>query len=366
MSPRNTSQPGIKGEALPLPLDYQRFLQLGSRRAPQTLYVHERGYRSATINTDALGMRYSYLAGKRYSLAERGGAARVNLLVGGSSAMGIGASSDEHTVASYLSALTGEVWLTLAGCGLSATQELLLYLTHQHRLGQVGHVVVLSGLNTVAQETLGELLAASPEPHKAHAYQALLNRFNEGVQHSEQPRRESLWQRLTHAFSAPQPEPWSALDALAPADKRLARAADCIGRTLCQWERLLANSHTTFTFILQPLLPWCREQVPAGEQRMLQGLEQQPSNFDRLLGSTFDRQLHPAFFRRIKGHAEPVPCYDMNGMLSSSLVFGEHLFVDRLHFNDRGNNALAKVITAKLGLAQDKQALRNVAPIKQL
>lgn len=91
----------------PLAQDYQRFLQLGSRRAPHTLYVHERGYRCATINTDALGMRYSHCAGKRFSVAERGGAARVNLLVGGSTAMGIGASSDEHTVASYLSVLTG-------------------------------------------------------------------------------------------------------------------------------------------------------------------------------------------------------------------------------------------------------------------
>jgi hypothetical protein len=51
-------------------------------------------------------------------------------------------------------------------------------------------------------------------------------------------------------------------------------------------------------------------------------------------------------------------------MLSSSPVFAEHLFVDRLHFNDLGNNALAKVITAKLGLAQERQALRKVAPIK--
>ena len=35
-----------------------------------------------------------------------------------------------------------------------------------------------------------------------------------------------------------------------------------------------------------------------------------------------------------------------------------------LHFNDLGNNALAKVITAKLGLAQEKYAQRKVTPIK--
>ena len=34
----------------PLQQDYQRFLLLGSRRAPYTLHVHETGYRSGTVS----------------------------------------------------------------------------------------------------------------------------------------------------------------------------------------------------------------------------------------------------------------------------------------------------------------------------
>ncbi|MDR2306984.1 MAG: SGNH/GDSL hydrolase family protein [Paucimonas sp.] len=364
MTTIDTTTADLMGTSLHQQQDYQRFLQLGSRRAPQTLYVHERGYRSGAINTDALGMRYSHCAGRRHSVAERGGAARVNLLVGGSAAMGIGASSDEHTVASYLSELTGEVWLSLAGCGLNATQELMMFLTHQHRFGQIGHVVVLSGLNTLAQEALVEILAGAQDPHHAQHYQAFLNRFNEGVQADVPARRESFWQRLSQAMAPHRPDPWPTLDNLPGPDKRLIRAADSIGRTLRQWDRLLADGHTTLTFILQPLLPWCRETLPAPEQAMLEQLDRQPSNFDRLIGNAHDSQLHMAFFRRIKNQAEPVPCYDMNCMLSSSPVFDEHLFADRLHFNDLGNNALAKVITAKLGLAQEKYTLRKMTPVK--
>ncbi|WDY56147.1 hypothetical protein [Pseudomonas sp. PSKL.D1] len=353
----------VHAPGLSLPQDYQRFLQLGSRRAPHTLHVHECGYRSGTINTDALGLRYSHCAGKRFSAAERGGSARVNLLVGGSTALGIGASSDEHTVASHLSMLTGEVWLSLAGCGLNASQELLLFLTHQHRLGEVGHVVLLSGLNTLAHEALGEVLLGPQAAQLASAHQQYLNSFNEGMPPGGPVRRASLWQRVGQALAPrrPAPEPdWC----LSAPDKRLARAADSIGRTLCQWDRMLAGSHATLTFILQPLLPWCRETLPSGEQTMLNALAQQPSNFDRLLQGAFDAELHPAFFRRIKSKADPVPCYDMNSMLSSSPVFGADLFIDRLHLNDLGNNALAKVITAKLGLAQEKHAQRKVTPIK--
>ncbi|MBK4998063.1 hypothetical protein IAE37_000339 [Pseudomonas sp. S31] len=355
--------PHAPGTASPLQQDYQRFLMLGRRRAPHTLHVHESGYRSATINTDALGLRYSHCAGKRFSAAERGGAPRVNLLVGGSTALGIGASGDQHTVASHLSMLTGEVWLSLAGCGLNASQELLLFLSHQHRFGQVGHVVVLSGLNSLAHEALGEVLDSAHEPLQTAAYQHLLNSFSEGAGSVEGQQHKPLWRRLLQTLAprrAPPQVQWS----LSAPNKRLARAADSIGRTLLQWDRLLAGSHASLTFILQPLLPWCRDTLPAGEQAALEALERQPANFDRLLDGVFDSQLHADFFRRIKQQADPVACYDMNSMLSSSPVFGADLFVDRLHLNDLGNNALAKVITAKLGLAHEKHAQRRVTPIK--
>ncbi|RAS33949.1 MULTISPECIES: hypothetical protein [unclassified Pseudomonas] len=355
----------VPGLTSPLHQDYQRFLLLGNRRAPHTLHVHESGYRSGTINTDALGLRYSHCAGKRFSAAERGGAPRINLLVGGSTAMGIGASSDEHTVASHLSMLTGEVWLSLAGCGLNASQELLMFLTHQHRFGEVGHVVLLSGLNTLAHEALGEILAGAHDPQQAKAHQAYLNSFNEGMPPVGPARRVSLLQRLGQALAPRRNEPAPVWPLSAP-EKRLARAADSIGRTLRQWERMLADSHATLTFILQPLLPWCRETLPAGEHAMLAALQRQPTNFDRLLEGAFDSQLHMAFFRRIKSQADPVPCYDMNSMLSSSPVFGADLFVDRLHLNDLGNNALAKVITAKLGLTQERHAQRKVTPITRV
>jgi hypothetical protein len=150
--------------------------------------------------------------------------------------------------------LTGEVWLSPAGCGLNASQELLMFLTHQHRLGQLGHVVVLSGLNSLAHEALCEVLASPNDPQHAKAYQAFLNSFSEGMQATAPLRRQSLWRRIGQALATPAvaaPVSWP----LSPPEKRLARAADNIGRTLRQWDRLLADSHATLTFILQPLLP---------------------------------------------------------------------------------------------------------------
>ncbi|WP_050577347.1 hypothetical protein [Pseudomonas cremoricolorata] len=361
------SQPSITAahlgaaSAAALAEDYQRFIRLGHRRLPLTLYVQERDYRSPTLNTDALGLRYSHWAGKRLSLADRGGLARVNLLVGGSTAQGIGASCDERTVASCLCTLTGEAWLSLAGCGLNATQELLLFLTHQHRLSRVGHVVLLSGLNTLAHEALTELIGSDPAQSELRACEQFLSTFHEGVQ--VPPPVDSTWRRLRHWWRKPSAPPRPSAAPCTPPEQRLMRAADSIGRTLRQWQQLLSGSDTTLTFMLQPWLPWCREVLPAAEQAMLAALQQQAKPFDGLLVG-IGAEHHAGFFRRIKRQADDVPCYDMNGMLSSSPVFAEQLFIDRLHFNDLGNNALAKVITAKLGLAQEKHPARNALPVK--
>ena len=339
---------------------YQYFLTQGGARAPHTVHVHAAGYRSDRVNTDAYGLRFSQCGTQRVSVEARGHNTRVNVLVGGSTAFGIGASSDAQTVASCLASLTGEVWLTLAGCGLNASQELALFLTHQHRLGPLGHVVVFSGLNTLAYEGLSELLAAHQDQAPSAPYAAFMDSVNQHVLRPA-PARTGLWHRLSQAL-APRREPLP-LPPLSAAERRLAQAASAIGRSLHQWQRLLGDDHTSLTFILQPLLPWCREQLPEGEQAMLGALPQQPAHFDALLEGVYPRALHECFFRRIKALADPVPCYDMNCMLDSAPAFGQTLFCDRLHLNDLGYNAVAKVITAKLGLAVDRPRARHVSTL---
>jgi hypothetical protein len=224
-------------------------------------------------------------------------------------------------VASHLSLLTGETWLSLAGCGLNASQELLLFLTHQHRLGQLGHVVVLSGLNSLAHEALCEILASPNDPQHAKAHQAFLNSFNEGMQDTAPARRQSLWQRLARPWPRQAPQ-WPALDACRPGQTPgprrrqhrpyLAPMGAPAGRRPYQ-----PDLHPPAAAALVP------GDLPAGEQAMLAALAQQPTNFDRLLGDSFDSQLHSAFFRRIRSQADPVPCYDMNCMLSSSPVLAQ-------------------------------------------
>ena len=339
--------------------DYDSFMHIGARWVPYTMYFHEKNFRSATVNTDALGFRYSQLNGKRYSVAERPPTGKVNLLVGGSTALGVGATSDENTVASHLSELTGEVWLNFAGRGYNATQELLMYLMHQQRIGDIGHVVVFSGINTLALEGIPDEFASEHgRYYYSYEFQHYMNKFNEDMKRKKSSfgaaRGNSLFQRWKNTLFYQNPADEVITDADASLDERLERAADSITGALKQWKLLLSGTSATLTFVLQPLSHWCRDALTPAEEAVFHAIDSCPNNFYRLFSGVLGKEVHAPFFQHIQEKAGDITCLDMNALLKQSPVFNDTLFVDRVHFNDLGNEQLANLISAQPGLSREQ------------
>src|SRR5471032_1897000 len=339
--------------------DYDSFMHIGARWVPYTMYFHEKNFRSPTINTDAFGFRYSELHGKRYSVAERPNGGKVNLLVGGSTALGVGATRDEFTVASRLSELTGEVWLNFSGRGYNSTQELLMFLMHQRRLGDIGHVVVFSGINTLALEGIPDEFASEHgRYYYSFEFQHYMNKFNEDMQRKKNSfgskGGDSWLQRCKNALFYQNPADEVITDDGISLDERLERAAESITGALKQWQLLLSGSGATLSFVLQPLSHWCREQLTPAEEAVFHAIDSCPNNFYRLFSGVLGQEVHAPFFKHIQAKAQGIPCLDMNVLLKKSPVFNETLFVDRVHFNDLGNEQLPQLIIAELALTREQ------------
>ncbi len=337
--------------------DYDSLLHVGARWVPYTMHFHEKNFRSKAINTDALGFRYSELNGVRFSVAERPLRGKINLLVGGSTALGVGASRDKFTVASRLNKLTGEVWLNFAGHGYNATQEILMFLMHQRRLGDIGHVVVLSGINTLALEgTAQEFTSEHGGYYYSLEFQHYMNRFNEDLLRKKNtfaPQGTSTWwQRCKRALFDPNPADKVMSDEGICLDERLERATQSIADALTQWKLLLSGSDATLSFVLQPLSHWCRDRLTPIEEAVFHAIDHCPNNFYRLFSGVLGQEVHAPFFNQIQAKAQGIQCLDMNELLKKSPVFNETLFVDRLHFNDLGNEQLANLISTELGLGR--------------
>jgi hypothetical protein len=122
---------------------------------------------------------------------------------------------------------------------------------------------------------------------------------------------------------------------------------------LKQWKLLLSGTSATLTFVLQPLSYWCRDALTPAEEAVFHAIDSCPNNFYRLFSGVLGKEVHVPFFQHIQEKAGDITCLDMNTLLKQSPVFNDTLFVDRVHFNDLGNEQLANLISAQPGLSRE-------------
>lgn len=341
-------------ELTPQIKDYDQFMHIGARWLPYTMYFHEKSFQSTAINTDHLGFRYSHLKGKRYSVSELPDKAlTLNLLVGGSTALGVGSTSDQSTIASFLSEITGEVWINFAGRGYNAVQELIMFLMHQNKFHCIGKVLILSGINTLALEGIPDHLSSDHgRYYYSYEFQHYMNKYNEDVKKkSDSFSNESKepffsFKKLKSLFYQENPANTVITDQGVNLETRIVRAADMTVDAMYQWKLLLADFNASLTFVLQPLAYWVRDYLTPEEEAVFFAIDHCPNNFYRLFSGVLGKTVHPILFNALQKNAEKyrISCYDMNALLATSSRITETLFVDRVHFNDKGNKVLANLI----------------------
>ena len=83
----------------------EQYDDLASRLVPYLMFMSQINYSSDVVNTDSYGFRFSGADGKlRIDNLDR--TSTINIFTGGSTAFGIGATSDKSTISAYLSNAT--------------------------------------------------------------------------------------------------------------------------------------------------------------------------------------------------------------------------------------------------------------------
>ncbi|HEX4880017.1 MAG TPA: SGNH/GDSL hydrolase family protein [Limnobacter sp.] len=330
---------------------YDQFIS-DLRWLPYTMFFHPSNFRSSVVNTDALGFRLSPWSGRNVSTAELPVDGRpVNLLVGGSNVLGTGALTDAGTTSAYLSELTGEPWLNFGARGYNALQEAMLFMMHRHRLRNVKHVVVLSGMNTLTLEGLPDELATDHgRYYYSYEYAHYMGLYSADL--LEAAAEKSGWlegfKNWLSNVNAGHASAASVVldDRDSSTEERVVRAATEIVNALELWTRLLANTDTKLTFLLQPLSQWTRDSLSPSEKEIFNAIDSCPNNFWRLFGKILAKEVHAPFVSEIaKGCAQlNVDFDDMNALLARSPRLHDDLFVDRVHCNNDGYLEIARQI----------------------
>jgi hypothetical protein len=338
--------------------DYDEFMYMGVRWMPYTMFFQHANYRSAAINTDSLGFRVSHGTDGALRVSDLDGSAPVNLVVGGSTVLGTGATADRFTLASCLSRRRNETWLNFSCRGYNATQELLLFLMHRHRFsGGIGHVIVFSGINTLALEGLPEEFSSDHgRYYYSFEFAHYMDRYNRDLQRrsntygSQLERRAAVTRlrewfgRLTSAEENPTDK--VIVDEDVGIAVRVARAADATARALEHWRLLLAPFGARLTFALQPMASWTKDRLSPEEEEVFHAIDSCPNNFWRLFGHILGPEVYSLYAGALREGCERngVEFIDMNARLRAAAAADDYIFVDRVHFNDPGHELVASLL----------------------
>ena len=304
---------------------------------PYTMYFHPYGYRSEVVNTDDIGFRYSQSRGRDYSVADHDGIDAVRVIAGSSTVFGIGASGDRHTLASRLSETDprGLPWINFGGRSFNSTQEMILFALNRHHLPRVKEIVLFSGFNDLGLARLPKRL------RQEHGAFFMCNDFFDAMGARKQSRFSSWFQSARKAAAA--------ADDVPTLEEQIDQAARLVLRNLANWRAMAHDLGAELTFVLQPLANWVRKTGTREEEALFTELERK-GRFAETYGDILEDDAYRDYRDRLASGAKDlsVPFIDIVPFIRESLPDDFWLFVDRIHFTDRGHDWMANLLLKKL------------------
>jgi hypothetical protein len=332
--------------------DYDRWNDAGQRRyVPYLMYFHRPDFSSQTVNTDRSGFRISTgPGGIKASAAGHIPPGPVRIIAGGSTALGVGATSDSSTLASLLWSryAPSAPWLNFGGWFLNPTQEALLFALYRHLLGNISEIVIFSGVNAIMMARLPEWQQGD---HGAFFFCG--EYFEKMGELRERNRKNSK-------IFGHRPEPAASASAIATFDdiRRdiatvISSAAEMTLRQLDIWRRM-AGPGARISYVLQPMSRWMRQTSTPQEKLLFEERDRISGLgvWEELYGDVATTEVAQSFAAALRVGCEKqgVRFFDLNPVVAEVTTQQDWLFVDRVHYNDTGHDIVARVMAGALEL----------------
>ncbi len=311
---------------------------------PYVMIFHPPGLKTASFSTDSEGFRITWRRQQALSLAEyqRAEGPRA-VVIGGSAAFGVGASSDRGTLASVLNESGDRVWFNFAGRGFNSTQELLLFMLHLPP--DIKTVLLFTGINNLVLSFLSE--STSPVYNSFYAQSV----FERGLQTGEATGMQGSFRLLMREIAqrlVPPPRSGSSK----PAGRREAyeQVLACFQRDMRLWALLREAMGFDLYFAFQPMAPWTKKALSPEEHELFSILDSGSGQqgWDQISGYLEEQKKdYTADVRRVCEERR-VPFLDLNQ--NPGMARPDWLFVDRAHLTDGGYRRVAEIVRGEFSL----------------
>jgi len=336
----------LRYELTPQMRDYDEFKDPGQRRyVPYLMYFHRTGFTSPAVNTDRSGFRISTGPdGVAASAAGHLPPGPVRILAGGSTALGVGASSDSDTLASLLwrrYAPTGP-WLNFGSYCFNPTQEVLLLTLYRHLLGDIEEIVIVSGINAV-------MVARLPDWQQGdHGAFFFCGEYFEKMDELRGGRKSGIFGRRAGSSAIATLD-----DVRRDVPTVIGAAAEMTLRQLDIWRRI-AGPDTRISYVLQPMTLWM-DRSPAPQEKALFDENDRMSElgpWEEVYGDIATMEFGQAYAAalRVGCEKQDVRFFDLNPVVAEVATARDWMFVDRVHYTDAGHDIVARTMARALEL----------------
>ena len=335
--------------------------RLGQKWVPYLMYFHEPNYISDVINTDSRGFRVSYKNDEKIS--EFGNADNRDkcLLIGGSFVFGVGSTSDKTTIPSVLNSITDDTWINFSGRAFNSTQELLLFLFYYRQIKNIKRIVILSGgVNNLVlyymsrnySRELGSFFFSNEYSDKMNRNALSLKRrmarallapiLGNSIDYSRITKEELLKYLATLGKGAGVPMLKEEL-------KKAGQKEDMLyvlERDIRLWKIFTEPLGIDLHYVLQPFTEWYDKKLSKEEALLFGALDNMPQSHWKVIKDNMQRDQYKWLLNNVKGicKSSGVKFFDMNQAMAERNLDEKWLYVDRVHFADGGNSAVAQIL----------------------
>ena len=313
---------------------------------PYTMFGQRSEYSSDSVNTDETGQRLS-VDRNGHSLSISNLNEPFDLIVGASTAFGVGATHDKNTIASKLSKLSGRQTVSLTGRAYNSYQELLLFIEHLQKFSGLCKVIIISGANNVYVSSFRD---------KYGIPFFLSNSFYDAVKIASMSRKKRFLALLFDSIGG-QYIDWMGVNKTnafqkiyegfvhrgptnEPAVINVQKAACKTIQDLSVFQKLVESIGAELSFCLQPVAGWMQKPLADEEKILFDTLDARAAD---IMLEFLNPKIHLEYSSVVKSfcNSSKLNFCDLNICIKPQ---NNWMYVDRLHLTDFGNLLVAQHI----------------------
>mgnify|MGYP003388325548 CR=1 FL=1 len=327
---------------------------------PYIMFSNPSNVRTEVLNTDNLGLRFNSSNNKNTlnSIFEQEHNKKESgLIIGASTAYGMGASSDEMTISSVLSRNSDIFFYNLGVTAFTGFQEVVLHQSLINHFEKIKHVVIFSGLNDMFMHNYIDVFDYELGPY----YYS--NQFKTGMDHMLLNKKRIItkfflspfFKADTNWLSITKKQIFETIFKNKYLKKNKIdniRKEDLLKKYLLRnfiyWSNIQKIYKVKMIYVLQPFPKWFDKNLTIEEIEIFKELDLKDLRVHEAVKSLENLYLKSVSYISECCKRFGINFVDSNKYLKENVKQNDWCFIDRSHLTDLGNKYIANLIKSQI------------------